>query len=203
MLQQKFFNLIEKYSGNKQFNEKCWFEIERNYTHKSRHYHNLKHLEAMFFELENSNLKVDQLETLQFSIFYHDIIYNSLKSDNEYQSALLFSKRISNTTFPYLEECKTQIELTKAHLKSDVDDTNILMDLDLSILGKSSGEYEIYRKNIRKEYHIFPNFLYHLGRKKVLKSLLNQDTIYKTEVFQQKYEAQVKINLKRELDNLS
>jgi len=203
MLQQKFFNLIEKYSANQQFNEECWLEIEASYSHKSRHYHNLKHLEAMFFELENSNLKVHHLDTLQFSIFYHDIVYNSLKSDNEHQSALLFYKRISNTAFPYLEECKTQIELTKAHLKSDDYNTNILMDLDLSILGKSSNEYQTYRENIRKEYHIFPNFLYRLGRKKVLKSLLSQDAIYKTEFFQQKYESQARINLKRELSELS
>jgi len=203
MLKQKFFNLIEKYSTNKLFNEECWLEIEASYSQQSRYYHNLKHLEAMFFELENSTLKVHNLDTLQFSIFYHDIVYNSLKSDNEHQSALLFYKRISNTTFPYLEECRTQIELTKAHLKSDDNNTNILMDLDLSILGKSSNEYQTYRENIRKEYHIFPNFLYGLGRKNVLKSLLSQDAIYKTEFFQQKYEAQARINLKRELSELS
>lgn len=98
-----FFNLIyARYprkrasrcnSDNKKYNLECWNEIEKNYSSKSRHYHNLEHLENMFNELNNIESKINDLDTLLFSVYYHDIIYKSTKKDNELQSALIFEKK--------------------------------------------------------------------------------------------------------------
>jgi predicted metal-dependent HD superfamily phosphohydrolase len=40
------------------------------------------------------------------------------------------------------------------------------LDADLSILGKDLDTYLAYTKMIRKEYSIYPDFLYKPGRKK-------------------------------------
>lgn len=52
MLKNNFINLINKYSKNEEYNLICWIEIEKNYTLKSRYYHNLNHLSNMLKELE-------------------------------------------------------------------------------------------------------------------------------------------------------
>lgn len=202
-MKEKFLNLIRKYSDNEDYNLECWTEIENNYLSKSRHYHNLEHLEKMFSELEKVESQIKELDTLQFAIYYHDIIYKSTKSDNEHQSALIFEKRISETSFTNFRECMTQIEATKEHKFSNDNDINILLDLDLSILGKSPKEYKNYYVNIRKEYQIYPDFMYRKGRRKVLKNILELDFIYKTDFFKQEYENQARENLRLELKQLN
>ncbi|MCP3933187.1 MAG: hypothetical protein GY705_29305 [Bacteroidetes bacterium] len=203
MIKQKFLNLIRKYSDNEDYNLECWNEIEKNYSSKSRHYHNLEHLENMFSELNKIQSEVENLDCLLFAIYYHDVIYKSTKSNNERQSALTFENRIAKTSFDKLSECMSQIEATKEHKLSEDNDTNILLDLDLSVLGKSSEEYKKYSESIRKEYHIYPDFMYRKGRKKVLKSILELDFIYKTDFFKQEYENQANQNLALELKQLN
>lgn len=202
MLKEEFLNLIGKYSDNVVYNSECWEEINDRYSAPSRYYHNLEHLKNMFVELDKVASKVLDLDTLFFAVFYHDIIYQPTKNNNEHKSALLFGKRISETTFNNLSACKAQIEATKEHKPSTENDTNILLDLDLSILGKSPQEYKTYRENIRKEYQIYPDFIYNKGRKEVLKKFLKQDSIYKTEFFKQQYENQARENLQNELSQL-
>ena len=157
----------------------------------------------MLFELDKVKSKIVDLDSLLFSIYYHDIIYEPTQSDNELQSALTFEKRISNTSFINLNKCKIQIEATKDHDFSNDHDTNILLDLDLIILGQSHKEYLKYTRNIRKEYKIYPDFIYSKGRKKVLSKILEKDSIYKTDFFKKRYEYQARKNLTSELIKLN
>jgi predicted metal-dependent HD superfamily phosphohydrolase len=203
MIKEKFLNLIRKYSENEDYNLECWNEIENNYSSKSRHYHNLEHLENMLSELNKIQSEIKDLDCLLFAIYYHDIIYKPTKSNNEHQSALTFKSRIAKTSFDKLNECMSQIEATKEHKISNDYDTSILLDLDLSVLGKNPQEYKEYCESIRKEYQIYPDFMYRKGRKKVLKNILELDFIYKTDYFKQLYENQAKENLKLELKQLS
>ena len=143
------------------------------------------------------------MDTLLFSIFYHDIIYNPLRSDNEYKSAAVFKKRISQTSFQHINKCIEQIELTKEHKITKDNDINILLDLDLSILGKSKIKYREYHKNIRKEYAMFSDEEYNCGRKEVLTRILGLPTIYKTDYFIAKYEEKARDNLTHELNSFS
>lgn len=202
-IKDKFLTLFRRYSDNEEYNAECWTEIETKYSSKKRYYHNLMHLENMLDELDQVESQVKDLDTTLFTIYYHDIIYDATKNDNEHQSALLFEKRIAETTFVNIAECMAQIESTKEHMLSLDNDTNILLDLDLSILGQSPKEYQQYCENIRMEYHIYPDVVYRNGRKEVLKSLLELDSIYKTDYFKQKYENQAKLNMRLELDQLN
>ena len=180
----------------------CWEEIAVCYNAKNRHYHNLQHLENMLHELEVAKQEVQKMDSLLFSIYYHDIVYQATRSDNEYQSALLFKKQISQTNFKNIEYCFLQIEATKTHEQSKDHDTNILLDIDLSILGQSQNIYKKYCQQIRQEYRIYPNLLYRRGRKKVLAKMLENTSIYKTATFIEKYEKQARENIALELNTL-
>lgn len=81
-------------------------------------------------------------------------------------------------------------------------DTNFLLDIDLSILGKSPEVYKKYTEDIRKEYKIYPDFMYGKGRTKVLKSILELEAIFKTDFFKKAYEKQARENLTAELSQL-
>ena len=205
MLKKVYVELLNKYSKNEALIQKQWNEIQHNYTKNNRHYHNLTHLSNLLKELQEVKETIEDWETILFTLFYHDIIYNALKSDNEEKSAELATKRMQQigVNQSMISKCVRQIIATKSHSASDKSDTNYFTDADLSILGYSWEAYHTYFQNVRKEYAIYPTFLYNRGRKKVLKYFLQMDRIYKTDYFFNKLEVNAKLNLKRELELLS
>lgn len=181
-----------------------WIEIETNYSSNGRHYHTLQHLENLFIQLTEIKSDIHNWETILFTLYYHDIVYHSLKSDNEEKSAELAEKRlkqisVSNKT---IELCKNQFLATKTHVHSTNSDTNYFTDADLAVLGQNWETYSMYYKNIRKEYSIFSDIDYNQGRKKVLNHFLKMERIFKTEYFYKKFEMQAKQNLIKEFNNL-
>ncbi|MGN7865887.1 HD domain-containing protein [Chryseobacterium sp.] len=178
-----------------------WNEIETKYTEKGRYYHNLLHLDNMFQELEAVKDRISRFTLVAFAVFYHDVIYDATSKSNEEKSALTAQKRLAELGLPQ-EEIKIvsdQILATKSHQESENMDINYLLDADLSVLGKDRETYLVYTQMIRKEYSIYPDFLYKPGRKKVLKHFLELENIFKTEYFRHQYETQAKENIETEL----
>ncbi|ARN78387.1 hypothetical protein BST97_10530 [Nonlabens spongiae] len=202
-LERRFLELISKYSTDSVYNQSLWDLIVEKYSDSSRHYHDLTHLENMFYHLEPVQSQVDDLDCLSFTIFYHDIIYKATTSDNEHKSANFLEKTLGKTNFADIAHCKCQIEATKNHELSGNADTNILLDLDLSILGARQQDYECYTTNVRKEFKIYPDFMYRRGRAKFLKAMLGKQNIYKTKFFIERFESKARENLKRELEILN
>jgi predicted metal-dependent HD superfamily phosphohydrolase len=204
MLKDIFLQLTNKYCGDAGVIKECWIEIEANYSKKKRHYHTLAHLENLFGQLENVKEHIKDWDTILFTLFYHDVIYDVLKKDNEEQSAILAEKRLIQfgVNAYKIEKCKNQIIATKRHLQNENNDTNYFTDADLSILGADWEQYCKYFNSVRKEYSIYPNIIYNPGRKKVLQHFLSMDRIYKTNYFYDKFEMQAKLNMQKEINLL-
>ena len=200
-LKKRFFELISEQTSNMELAKNYWEEIEKAHSSKGRHYHDLTHLENLFIELELVKDQIEDWDTVSWSVFYHDFVYNVRKQDNEERSADKAVNALEKLGYPTekVERCKMQIIATKAHTVLDDMDANLFTDADLSILGKDWETYHIYVKNIRKEYKIYPNLLYKPGRKKVLKHFLEMERIFKTDYFWEKYEAKARENLAKEL----
>lgn len=203
-LQEKFTDLCLPFSKDQKLINGFWKEIETKYTERGRHYHDLFHLENMFLELENVKNKITDFNSVSFSVFYHDIIYDATSKSNEEKSALYAADRLHklNLDEDLISNINTQILATKSHQKSEDTDTDYLLDADLSILGKDLPVYLEYTRKIRKEYAIYPDLLYKPGRKKVLRHFLELDTIFKTEDFRNKYELKARENMTTELQLL-
>ncbi|MGB6082625.1 hypothetical protein [Moheibacter sp.] len=200
MLKKKFKELIGSYTNDNSLINELWNEIERNYSAKKRHYHNLTHLENMLKELDEVVVKIHHPEAILFSLFYHDIIYNPSTNNNEEKSAESAARRMKELSVPDADIKRTeeQILATKSHHSLE-NDTQYLIDADLSILGQTQEVYSIYSQNVRKEFSIYPDFIYKSGRRKVLKDFLERERIFKTDYFYQKYEKAARINIENEL----
>lgn len=203
-LQERFKQSLFSYTKDQNTLDILWKEIETQYSQKGRHYHNLEHLNTMFSELEMVKINISHFSNISFSVFYHDVIYDASSKANEEKSAELATFRLQrlNVDQKSIEQISEQILATKAHQRSNDNDTNYLLDADLSILGKDIETYLDYTKKIRKEYSIYPDLLYKPGRKKVLKHFLELENIFKTDYFKDRYEKQARINIEHELDNL-
>jgi predicted metal-dependent HD superfamily phosphohydrolase len=200
-LQLQFQQLVLPFTGHPEVAYELWLELEKAHSEKGRHYHNFTHLENLFAELNGVRDQINDWDTVSFSVFYHDAVYNVRKQDNEERSADWAVSSLKGINYPpeKIARCKAQIIATKSHNLLDDTDANLFTDADLSILGKDWNTYEAYVKNIRKEYKIYPNVLYKVGRKKVLKHFLEMERIFKTDYFSHKYEVQARENLTREL----
>jgi predicted metal-dependent HD superfamily phosphohydrolase len=205
VLKETFIGLLTNYTDNDRLKNELWTEIEKNYSSKKRHYHTLQHLDNLLAQLTEVKGEIQNWEIILFALYYHDIIYKSLKSDNEEKSAELAEKRLNQifVSNDIIELCKKQILATKSHIESTDSDTNYFTDADLSILGQTWVVYSMYYKNVRKEYLIYPDFVYNPERIKVLNHFLAMDRIFKTNFFYNKFEIQAKENIQKELELLN
>lgn len=199
-----FTDLCLPFSKDQDLINRFWQEIEKKYSEKGRHYHDLFHLENMFLELETVKEHIKDPVAISYSVFYHDIIYDATSKSNEEKSALRAEERLQQLGLnaEMISKVSSQILATKSHQLSDDSDTNYLLDADLSILGKDLEVYLDYTRKIRKEYSIYPDLLYKPGRRKVLKHFLELESIFKTTDFREQYEQQAKQNITTELQLL-
>ena len=111
VLKETFIELLTNYTNNESLKNELWTEIDKNYSSKKRHYHTLEHLNNLLYQLTAVKSEIKNWETILFTLFYHDIIYNSLKSDNEEKSAELAEKRMKQipVSKDKIELCKKQI----------------------------------------------------------------------------------------------
>jgi predicted metal-dependent HD superfamily phosphohydrolase len=133
------------------------------------------------------------------------------RKDNEAQSqraALKFLHRAYAQQRPS-QDFENIIALTTQHIyftghtrTAENQDTHIMVDIDLSILGRDWETYERYTKQIREEYKTVLKPLYVLGRKKIMKTFLSRPRIFLTPFFSERYELQARKNIERELKEL-
>lgn len=206
-LKENWFKLGEKYFEDLKLVEKIWKEIVKKYSEKNRYYHNLIHISSMLDLASENQSEITNYDELLFAIWFHDIIYKSSSNKNEEKSADFAKSTLKETSKGGINIDKVYqlIITTKKHqiLLKENNDNAFLLDFDLSILGSDWNIYQAYIQNIRKEYKIYPNFLYHPARKKVLESFLNREKLYFIEKHQDLFEIKARQNLEKEIKLLS
>ncbi|MGN6436730.1 MAG: HD domain-containing protein [Agriterribacter sp.] len=204
MLKNIFIELAGNYAAQNEVVHSLWNEIEKQHTQSKRFYHTLTHLENLLTQLQPVRDQVDNWTSIVFATCYHDIVYNVLKKNNEEKSAELARKRLTQLQVPEpVIQCTVGLILaTESHRLHQQNDINLFTDADLSVLGSDWNTYELYSRQIRKEYGIYPDIVYKPGRRKVLLYFLELNNIYKTAFFAGRYERQARLNLRRELEEL-
>lgn len=203
--EQEFRNIPELSGAGEKVGAQLWVEITKHYNQRGRIYHNLDHLDYLLRELQGVKGQVNDWSTVVFALVYHDIIYSVRRQDNEEKSAEFARASLRKISFPEerISRCVRHILATKSHSVTDDADANLFTDADIAILGSRPELYKAYARKIRKEYWIYPAFVYKPGRINVLRHFLGMDYIFKTAYFREKYEANARINLEVELKQLS
>lgn len=201
-LRENWQNLTAPYGSS---HEGLFEELVRFYGDPARHYHTLHHVEALLKLSEQYRDRLTHPESVDFAIWYHDVIYDATRQDNELRSAELATLRLTQlgVSSATAEACYNLILATKTHTSDTPSfDMLFLLDIDLSILAAEPDAYRKYTEQIREEYAMYPAELYREGRKKVLQHFLDMKTIFKTELFVEKWEARARENLEFELQSI-
>lgn len=206
-LKNEWFLLVRQFSTDEALHEKLWLDLQKGYSQKNRAYHNLSHLKSMFSELKPVESEIIDLPVLQFSIWYHDLIYNAIRKDNELKSAEAAREVMQQLGFSAarLERAFQLIMITKSHELENADDTDAqwMVDFDLEVLSREWAAYELYTEQIRKEYWMYPTLMYRKGRRDAMKHFLDRDFIYQTAVYREEKEGRARENILREIEVLS
>jgi len=198
---QRWRKLFENAEINKV--ESIYNDILEGYSESHRYYHTIDHVKACLRHLDSVE-NVANRRDVEIALWFHDVIYDSFKKDNEEQSAIFADSALNvlGESKQIIDSVKHLVILTKHPSDPKELHEKYLIDIDLSILGSSEDVYEGYERWIRKEYSNVPAILYRRGRKKVLRSFLDQPKIYTTELFYEKYEANARKNLESALCRL-
>jgi predicted metal-dependent HD superfamily phosphohydrolase len=81
-------------------------------------------------------------------------------------------------------------------------DAEVLVDVDLGILGADPERFDEYERQVRKEYAWVPAPLYRRERRRVLQEFSSRPTIYFTEQFRLSHEVRARENIARSLARL-
>ena len=138
------------------------------------------------------------------ALWFHDAVYDTRRSDNEEQSAVLAECCLleAGATSALNQSVRDLILSTKTHDASVHKDGPLLIDIDLSILGSDPQRFREYEKQIRQEYSWVPEDVFNSKRSEILERFLSRKTIYATERYQRSHEGKARRNLEGSLNQL-
>jgi predicted metal-dependent HD superfamily phosphohydrolase len=167
------------------------------YAEPHRQYHTAEHIGACLLLLDEYTHLADSALEIEIALWFHDAIYILLSPHNEEKSAAWCSRFLTevNIDEPRIHRIHTLILATTHEAAPNSNDTALIADIDLSILGRDSEQYDRFERAIRQEYKSVPWMLYRRTRRQILQSFLARETIYTHLPLRQRFETQARSNL--------
>lgn len=171
-----------------------------------RHYHTTAHLRSCLQRLQCWQAAARQPHQLGLALWFHDAVYQPQRNDNEARSAQWASRVLQEAAAPRaLQQRIDALIMATAHgataaVHADAD-RELLLDIDLAVLGSDAADYRRYRWQVRREYAWVPAEQFRSGRSAVLRQFLAMARIYRSPCAQQ-LELPARRNLQHELELL-
>jgi predicted metal-dependent HD superfamily phosphohydrolase len=177
-------------------------ELCRLYTAPYRRYHNLGHIQdCLRLADEVAPLLVDR-DAVEFGLWFHDAVYDTGVTTNEWRSAELFLEMSAGASFAFRHRVCGHILATR-HMKSTRgNDRCFLVDIDLAGFGAPWEEFMRNGALLREESSNQSDARYHAGQVIFLSALQQRPHFFQTEYFRDRYEAVARANLARLLADL-
>ena len=202
------FRTVWEHCGGKDA-DAVWATLDAGYTEPARAYHNWAHIEAMLAGLDKvsqvAGLDARQRDEIELAIFFHDAVYDPLVKDNEAQSASLF-RQMTAENGDFAADAVSRVAdmngATTEHKPSADPATQVLLDLDLAILGSSAETYRDYVAAVRREYAFVSDSDWRAGRAALMRRFLERQHIYQTSQMATR-EPAARANIENEIKNLT
>lgn len=181
-----------------------WYEkLTQAYAEPQRHYHNQQHLAECLAEFDGAKHLAQDPATVELALWFHDAVYDPKAGDNEERSAAMAVNCLEAGGQSKLAATVGGLVLaTKSHSTEAGPDAGLLVDVDLSILGKDEPRFSEYEAQIREEYRWVPGLVFKPKRAEILQRFLDRKRIYTTDLFAAKYEDTARRNLENSIRKL-
>jgi predicted metal-dependent HD superfamily phosphohydrolase len=205
-LRDRFLHVLSE-AGAQRPGHALFDELVARYGQAHRHYHTIAHVDACLGYLDWYRGSAQHSERIELALWFHDAVYDPAANDNERQSAFLARARLGELCLPEptIVDIESHIRATQQHQPDQrgLPDTDLMLDLDLSILGAPTPTFARFEQAIREEYAHVPELTFAIGRRALLIGFLARPEIYRTPALAEELEARARVNLERRVLELS
>ena len=183
----------------------CFRELVALYSEPQRHYHNQHHITDCLEEFDRVKSLASNLGAVELAIWFHDAIYDTQAADNEERSAELAQRCLkqSGADADLIDAVGRLVLATKFHDGLLHPDAPLLVDIDLSILGRPPERFWEYERQIRAEYDWVDAKLFASKRAEILRRFLARPRLFQTDYYFERLEVPARENLQASIKVLS
>jgi len=179
--------------------------LESHYEESARKYHSTRHINECLGILDRTHHLEASNPLVEYALWFHDAIYNTFSKKNEERSADAAVKVLERSGRPNAD-CdlvRAMIMATRHGMQPTEPPLQLLVDIDLAILGAEADRYAEFELQIRAEYWWLPTAMYRKQRAAVLQSFVTRPSIYATHEFRERLERQARNNIAWGLEQLN
>ena len=169
------------------------------YGEAHRAYHTVQHLDECLEGLARERSHARHPAEIALALFFHDAIYDVHRHDNESRSADWARQALhdAGVDVEAAQRVHSLVMATRHQAQPEEADAQLLVDIDLSILGAPAPRFGEYERQIRVEYAHVPAEVFEPRRREILGSFLARDPLYATPSIRARLEVQARLNLRR------
>lgn len=187
--------------------DEIFTDVLTRYAAADRYYHNGGHLAELAAHWREFKDELSDAATVGLALFFHDVIYDAARTDNEAQSASYAASRLKDMGFDAVDITRVEdlIEMTASHNAPAGDfDAALMLDMDMAVLGAEPNQYQKYAQAVAAEYSkTYSAGDYARGRLSMfIEPSLEKENLFLTDKFRQRYQEQARRNLRAEIVTL-
>jgi len=171
------------------------------YAEPHRRYHTLQHLAECLSLFDTLRDAPDRPAEVELALWFHDAVYDLGSAENESRSAAWAREALGATgvAIDAIARIDALVMATRHATLPRTRDEQVLVDIDLAILGAAPERFAEYEQQIRGEYAHVPSLLFGARRRALLQSFLDRASIYSTPALHRRLEARARANLARSI----
>lgn len=184
--------------GLRPASEDLYAGLRDRYAEPHRAYHTAQHIDECLTQLDLIRDRCEHPGEVELALWFHDAFYDPQSSGNERRSAEWAASAIESAgaSAGVVERVRGLILITEHDAVPTSSDEKLVVDIDLSILGAPRERFLEYEAQVRQEYSWVPDEIFQRERSKILQRFLDRSSIYFTDFFRDRLEAQARRNLK-------
>ena len=175
--------------------------LVQRYRESPRKYHTLQHLTACLRHFATLRARAEHPHEVEVALWFHDAVYEIGGGSNELQSADWARSAVlaAGVDVSIAQRVHALVMATCHNVLPQTRDEEVLLDVDLAILGAPPQHFDAYETQIRQEYASVPEPDFQTRRKRILQQFMDRPRIYHTAQFNALLEAQARANLARSI----
>jgi predicted metal-dependent HD superfamily phosphohydrolase len=198
----RFAGLVGRLGGDPACAGEVFSRLRAAWGDATRRYHDLEHLADCLRELDGARGDAGgpaAVDVAELALWFHDAIYQPRARGCEARSATLLIEEGATLAIPRAAllaaaDCvRATAHTPGAASAGPVAD--LVIDIDLSILGRDPFRFLEYEHAVAEEYAGVSATLYRLVRGRLLAGLLAAPALFRTERFRARYEATARANV--------
>lgn len=194
-LEERFTRLMQRL-GLAPYADGVYQLLAGLYAESGRHYHTLQHIGDCLRRLDQAKGQLTDPDAAELALWFHDAVYDPAGDDNELRSAFLFDRQLGvHLPTRRADAVHAMIMATVHDGNAAEGDARWVADIDLAGIAAPWEEFLHATELLRRERGHLTDRQFRLGSERFFSNLLACRSIYLTDDFRTRCEAQARRNI--------